>query len=170
MDFKRKRFLKKRGNILSYISYMFLAIFFIEFVLIFARVFTIPNLKEHGIELPVWLALVILLTPLFLVPVFQILSVSYYNTLGMYKAGIKEYRKRKMFIRILDLVRDKEYTTAIDLYNKLKESPEKDYIYMHIITTYLNSDDPKLVKKGNEWMDNFRKTYDYNETIKKLPK
>jgi hypothetical protein len=161
MDFKTKRQYKKRAKVFAYISILFVLTTITNFTLLLTDVIDRSIIRNNGIKGGLIVAGLLLL-PIVLGIVSNFTSMMYGNTLSQYKSRIREWRKRKMFIRILDLVEVNDLPEAIRLYNTLRTGLEKDYLFMHLVTTFLHSDDEKRKLTGQEKMNDIRKSFDYN--------
>jgi hypothetical protein len=87
-----------------------------------------------------------------------------HRDLMKYKADVRDYRARRLFIMCLDLIDAGKFREAGDLYNCIPSGHNvRDYLYPILIHEFRKSDDPELKERGTRRMKEFREFYEPNK-------
>jgi hypothetical protein len=81
-----------------------------------------------------------------------------------YKADVRDYRARRLFIMCLDLIDAGKFKEAGDLYMCIPLKHDvRDYLYSILIHEFSKSDDPELKERGVRRMKELREFYNPNK-------
>jgi hypothetical protein len=87
-----------------------------------------------------------------------------HRDLMKYKADVRDYRARRLFIMCLDLIDAGKFREAGDLYTCIPLGHDvRDYLYSILIYAYSKSEDPELKERGVKRIGELRKFYDPNK-------
>ena len=161
---KRKK--QRLVKLLTKVYYFSIAIGICGFITL---LFTIsPMAENHPVSMKerslIWLTLVMAFIMIGMVS--GMFAQSYGFDLIRYKRKIKRYRSSIHFNRIIKLLKDKEYSEAIDLYNSMDSSDAKDSLYPYMLGVLANCDDPIRVRNANENLVEFINLYNPDEIFK----
>lgn len=121
------------------------------------------SVKEQSI---LTLILVFIVIFILIGMVSGVFAQSYGFDLIRYKRRIKKYRSSIHFNRIIKLLKNRDYSEAIDLYNSMDSSDAKDSLYPYMLGVLANCDDPIRVKNANENLVEFINLYNPDEIFK----
>jgi hypothetical protein len=151
MNFKQKRQYKRRAKTFIILAYAMIIVFVIDIVSGLVYVST----HHKPLQYPE-LQLIPYCTFIFLGIIFAFIGDMYQTNLIKYLRNIKKYRSRKFFQHILDLVDSGKLVAAISLYNSMPQGELKDYLFGILINESKYSDNPGLVKQGDETKQKLR--------------
>jgi len=163
MNFKTKRKYKKYANIFFILAYLMAIIFF----MIMASM-VLYAIKVSKSDSPI-LILTLLLSPIILSMVFGFIGSAYRNERLFYKAKIKEYRQRKFFKQIINLIKINNFKDAKNIYNTLiTEKEYKRFLYPYIVAASIyayayTESDIERSRYGEEKLQAVLEFYDPNK-------
>jgi hypothetical protein len=98
--------------------------------------------------------------PIILAFILGSIGQNYIDKRTKYKANIKEYRQRKFFTQIINLIKTNELNKAINIYNDLITKDEyRNFLFPFIINEYLHSDNIEANGKGEEKLAHILSVY-----------
>jgi hypothetical protein len=163
MNFKTKRKNKKYAKIYFILAYSMVIILFMVMTLMIVHVINISKLHS------ILLVLTLMLSPIILGMIFGFIGSLYYNERMMYKAKIKEYRQRKFFKQIINLIKVNNFKDATKIYNTLiTEKEYKRFLYPYITAAAIyayayTQDDIERSRHGEEKLQTILDFYDPNK-------
>lgn len=142
MDIAKKRKHQKLAKLFYILGYACIGLFILSAIV--NVVYTVKSNKTM-IENDAVL-IVTFFAPILFAAVFAVLG-SYQTSIYMnHHRKVKYWRHCRMFGRIIELETTNHHDKAIELYNKLPKSTDRDILYGFIIGYSQNSNDPTLKK------------------------
>jgi hypothetical protein len=158
--FKEKRQSKKRAKSFLIIAYGIMIMFIIIIIIgiLYVSTYHKPIINpEKNLKL-ITFFLIFMGLP-FLSIMFAMFSINNLNKRKIYLRNIREYRKRKFFLIVLDLIENNLIMKAIDYYNSIPQGKLKDYLFAILIYESRNSGDQKFVEEGKQKMREIKELY-----------
>ena len=158
MDINTKRKYKKISKNLYKAATSCIVLFFIVLIVLGTKKIDASNLNAA------W-GMVIIMSPIFIGLFFAFFGAIYYEYFNSYHKKVIEYRKRFHITKIYEFIDIGDFEKAIPIYNNLKQSMDKDMLYIYLIKSSMDSDDPKQKAKGLENYNVIRNWYDVEKVF-----
>lgn len=166
MNFKTKRYYKKMAKICFTLAWV-LAIAWILYIIVNCVIIIVtPHLNASTVDDHSFLIFSVLLFPLITSVVLGYIGQEYTNKRIKYKRQINEYRQRKFFTQIIDLLRRGNITDGVIMYNKLlKDDTFRNFTFPFIICESIHSTDDNRKKIGTDKLYDILEKYNPENII-----
>ena len=167
MNFKTKRHYKKMARIYFTIAWaMTIAwILYVITCIVIIVVTSHPNAPTNDNKGGFFI-LILFLLPLITAVVLGWIGQEYMNKRIRYKKQINEYRQRRFFTQIIDLLRRGNITDAVIIYNKLlTDDTFRNFTFPFIICESIHSSDDNRKKIGTDKLYDILEKYNPENMI-----
>jgi hypothetical protein len=164
MNFKAKRYCKKMARIYFSLAWAVTIIWIFSLIgsFIIIAVNQPSNIPIRGD----FFVFLFLLFPLFLGLILGFIGQDYANMRIKYKKQINQYRQRRFFTQIIDLLRRGNIIDAVIMYNKLlKDDTFRHFIFPLIISESIHSSDDNRKKIGTDKLYDILEEYNPEKII-----
>jgi hypothetical protein len=158
MNFKTKRDLKRKSKIYTNIFFG-LTIFYGAFLILLIIFATKLNISDN-----MWIVvgIFLLVFGIFLLFLHSVAD-KFVQRLFWYKKNIKKYRQLRHTNTVIQLIIDKKFSEAIDIYNKIIIDRDcRDFLYAFIIGSELHATSPKRRKNCRNNLETVLERFDPN--------
>lgn len=152
MDINTKRKYKRISKSLYEMAVGCIILFIVILIVLGTKIIDASNIGAA------W-GLTIIMLPIFIGLFFAFFAAVYYGKFNSYHKKVIEYRKRFHITKIYEFIDIGDFNKVIPIYNNLKQSMDKDMLYIYFIKSSMNSDDPIQKAKGLENYNNVRNWY-----------
>ena len=165
MDFKTKRRCKRKAKLLFSLAWGVTIFWVLLITYGIYLIFTQPHLFNDQ-NIAGFRIFLLYFSPLILGLILGMIGQEYINKRIKYKAHIKEYRQRRFFTQIIDLLRRGNINDAVIMYNKLlKDDTFRNFIFPFIICESIHSTDDNRKKIYTDKLYNILEAYNPDKII-----
>jgi ABC-type multidrug transport system fused ATPase/permease subunit len=164
MDFATKRHYKKMARIYFTIAWS-LAITWILYIVACFVIIIVTNVPSHNDNVN-FLFFLLFLLPFITAVVLGYIGQEYLNKRIRYKKQINEYRQRRFFTQIIDLLRINNLNDAIVIYEELLTDRNlRKFVFPLLINSLMNSTDENQHNKGVKILNGILEDYNPEKII-----
>jgi hypothetical protein len=152
MDYNSKQQIKKKLRLYTKLAFICIATFILGFI--FIMVF------HKYISAPVrYIVGAITIASPFVGLFTAGTGQAYQYKINRYRNSIREYRTRKLFQKVVQIMQSGDLKSAIDVYNTMPKGYLKDFLYAYFIGASKYSDDEKVKARGAEILTSIIEEY-----------
>lgn len=156
MDYNSKQQIKKKLRLYTKLSFICIGTFILGFVIILTCHKIFPDYVRYAI------GGITICSP-FAGLILAGTGQAYQYKVNRYRHGIREYRTRKLFQKVIQIIESGDLKTAIDVYNTIPKGYLKDFLYAYFIGASKYSDDEKVKARGAEILASIIDEYQPNK-------
>jgi hypothetical protein len=152
MDYNSKQQLKKKLRLYTKLSFICIGTFILGFIVILTCHKIFSDYVRYAI------GAITICSPfagLFLAGTGQ----AYQYKVNRYRNNIREYRTRKLFQKVIQIMESGDLKSAIDVYNTMPKGYLKDFLYAYFIGASKYCDDEKVKSRGAEILTSIIEEY-----------
>lgn len=159
MDILTNRKYKKRAKLFYRLAFVSVGLVFLNFFLFAFNAFDM-NKENFAIKI---IIIASLITPMFFALFFWLFAMINSEKFMKHHRKVKQWRLHNIVSKIIKFETTDKHDKAIELYNTLKTSSDKDMLFTFIIANSMHSDDPKRKEKAIQKFKMYRDWYKPNK-------
>lgn len=167
MNYKTKRRYKRKAKLFFSLAWGLTILWVLIITYGIYLVFTLQHLSNNNKEdVGFGVLFIIYIFPLILGLIFGMIGQYYVNKRIRYKVQIKEYRQRRFFTQVIDLLRIDNLNDAINIYEDLLTDRDlRKFVFPLLIKGLMNSTDEDQHDKGMKILNSVLENYNPEKII-----